>query len=94
MKKFEKLTTNELWRLRNEIVLNSIFISNYSNSFGYKKTCLCDFFSGSVDYLFELAEEDGFSTECFLDVAKKYDNKRNLKNWFDCYDDLSWVEFE
>ena len=92
-KAFEDLTSAELSQLRKEVVLNSVFIYDYSNSFGFNPWGIGSFFDGYVSYLEELAEEDGFEGVglCFLE---KYDTEENLYSWFLCYDDLSWVRFE
>lgn len=92
MKKFEDLTQNELWSLRNEIVLNSHFIADYENSFGFSAKSICDFFDGYMDYIWELAKEqiDEPTNEQVFD----YDTSENLLLWFNCFDDLSWVEYE
>ena len=92
-KAFEELTSAELLQLRKEIILNSILIYDYTNSFGFNPWDICSFFDGYVSYLEELAEEDGFEGVglCFLE---KYDTEENLYSWFLCYDDLSWVRFE
>ena len=92
-KAFEDLTSAELSQLRKEVVLNSVFIYDYSNSFGFNPWDIGSFFDGYVSYIEELAEEDGFEVVglCFLE---KYDTEENLYSWFLCYDDLSWVRFE
>jgi hypothetical protein len=86
-KAFNKLTKAELWAIRNEIVLGSMFITDYANTFGYNPKDLSYFFEGYVDYLYELMEEDGAEDKDF----EKYDNEDNLLSWFYCYDDLSWI---
>ena len=92
-KAFEDLTSAELSQLRKEVILNSVFIYDYSNSFGFNPWDIGSFFDGYVSYLEELAEEDGFEGVglCFLE---KYDTEENLYSWFLCYDDLSWVRFD
>ena len=91
-KAFKELTLEELSQLRKEINLNSIFIYDYTNSFGFNPWDICSFFDGYVSFLNELAREDGFEgTDYYL---TKYDTEENLYSWFLCYDDLSWVRFE
>ena len=85
-KNFENLTIDELWKLRNEIVLYSIYFADYINSFGFDEKDVCYFFDGYIDYLDELQSE-GDTTIPAID----YDSKENLWSWFNCYDDLSWV---
>lgn len=91
-KKFEELTADELWTLRTEITLNSLYIADYHNSFGFKAKHICYFFDGYMDFIYELCEEKGL--ECVVENAIKFDNKTNLESWFNCFDDLSWIEFE
>jgi hypothetical protein len=94
-KTFEELTSAELTKLRKEIVLNSLYVSDYHNSFGFNANDIGCFFEGYVSYLEEIAEEDGF-TEWgnIFKMFEKYDTEENLYCWFLCYDDLSWVRFE
>ena len=91
-KAFKELTLEELSQLRKEINLNSIFIYDYTNSFGFNPWDICSFFDGYVSFLNELAREDGFEGIDYY--LTKYDTKENLYSWFLCYDDLSWVRFE
>ena len=90
-KAFEELTSTELSQLRKEIILNSILIYDYTNSFGFNSWDICSFFDGYVSYLEELAREDGYEG---IDYLTKYDTEENLYSWFLCYDDLSWVRFD
>jgi hypothetical protein len=96
MKRFEDLTKQDLTKLRGEIVLNSLFYSDYRNSFGISENSVCTFFDGYVDYLTELAEEDNFvfTDDNFIEMLKKYDNEDNLLSWYYCHEDFSWVEYE
>ena len=90
-KAFEELTSAELLQLRKEIILNSILVYDYTNSFGFNSWDICSFFDRYVSYLNELAREDGYED---IDYLTKYDTEENLYSWFLCYDDLSWVRFE
>ena len=90
-KNFEELTKEELVELRNDIVLNSLYLADYENSFGFNPTQVSHFFEGFVDYIFELAKEDGVTD--FSCVFDAYDTEENLWSWFNCYDDLSWITF-
>lgn len=94
-KNFENLTPDELWKLRNEIVLNSMFYSDFTNKFGFDMQHISQFFNGYVEYLNELAEEDGYvDWEDMSEMLNKYDNKENLLGWFNSYDDLSGIKFD
>lgn len=90
-KAFEELTSAELSQLRKEIVLNSILVYDYTNSFGFNPWDIGSFFDGYVSYLNELAREDGYEG---IDYLTKYDTEENLYSWFLCYDDLSQIRLE
>lgn len=91
MKKFADLTTDELWQLRQEVVLNSLYVSDYENSFGYHKEDMCLFFESYLSYLCEMMEEMGIASEDHLKCLDEFDNPTNLKCWYDHYEDFSWV---
>ena len=74
-----------LWQLRKEIVLNSLFMSDYRNSFGFTTRSVCDFFDGYVEYLEELATEQ-YGNACSLDQIFEFDNAENLFDWYGCFD--------
>lgn len=87
---FQELTSAELWQLRNEIVLNSLFVADYANSFGFNSRDVSDFFDGYVEYIYEMMNEDNATDEQFND----YDNEYNLYEWFCCCEDYTWIKFE
>jgi hypothetical protein len=94
-KKFEDFTSEDLTKLRGEIVLNSLYTHDYENSFGLKAHCVAEFFDGYVSYLEELAEEDGYTDwEDAFKMFKIYDTEDNLYGWYCCFDDLSWMQYE
>lgn len=78
-----RLSGTRIERLRKDIVLNSLFIGDYKNRYNIEPSSVCEFFNGYVDYLWEMATEDGFITEDTddFDVFNKYDNSENLKSW-------------
>lgn len=94
IKQFGYLNKEELWKLRKEIVLKSIYYADYVNSFGFNSKDVCYFFDGYIDYIDELAEEEEGTLLDMDTLFEKYDNKENLWCWFNCFDDLSWVGFE
>ena len=85
MSKLKELTQEDLWKLRKQIVLNSLFIADYENDFEFNSFDISHFMGGYYDYLQELMEEDNCTD------LSKYDKEDNLLSWFNCYDDLSWV---
>jgi len=76
-----------LWDLRNEIVLGSLYVNDYECSYNIEARTVCDFFDGYVDFLEELAEEDGFEWNNAFDLYDAYDNADNLYNWFGCFEE-------
>lgn len=59
-----------LWPLRQEIVLGSVFVADYRNSFGIDEHKVCDFFTSFWEgFCEELAKEDGLMAE----AQKRYD---------------------
>ena len=77
---------NDLWDLRNQITLNSMFTSDYENRFGLDPNNVKDFFDGYLDELDYIAEEDGEKNLDLTDLLNRYDNPENLKNWYDSLD--------
>ena len=79
------LTKNKLWKLRQEIVLNSLFVADYQNSFGYTAKSVCDFFDGYMDYLDQLAIEE-YGNDRSLEQILSFDDAENLHNWDGCFE--------
>lgn len=95
MKFFEDFTTEDLRQLRNEIVLNSIYVSDYENSFGISAKSVSDFFDGYMDYLSELVEEEkGSKKDITIDEIFAKDNISTLEEWYYCHDSFEWVEYD
>lgn len=79
MKHIKNLSTKKLLQLRSEIVLNSDFLADYYNDLDIDENEAYYFFDGYVDYLENLAEEDGWTNLSIFDLVKKYDTKDNLR---------------
>jgi hypothetical protein len=101
MKRFENFTKEDLQSLRNEIVLNSLFVSDYNNSFGISANSVCDFFDSYMEFLSELAFEDNFKIgdpskgmHTYSEFFEKYDTIENLLEWYGCYESFDWVEYD
>lgn len=45
------LSKRQFKKLRSEIVLNSLFYSDYRNSFGIKPATVCSFFDSAIEYI-------------------------------------------
>ena len=84
------LSKKDLQVLRNEIFLNSLFISDYENSFGLDLWEVNAFFDGYLDYLEDLMLENNCSDENYFDNLEKYDTLENLWNY---YNELEEVNF-
>ena len=81
------LTKKQLKQLRKEIVLNSLYIKDYSNSLYIDPKTCCNFFDSYIEELYYIAEEDGFNSDDISDIIDKYDNIENLYNYYLCYED-------
>ena len=88
MKKYyiKDLGKTQLWRLRQDIVLNSLYINDYQNRYGIDPRIVCDFMDGYVEELCAMAQEDGVKTDNILDIIELYDNKDNLYNYVNAID--------
>ena len=94
-KKFQDLNAEDLAKLRKEITLNSLFVADYKNTFGFAAKSVCSFFEGYMQYLWELANDDyGMNQPSIETVVEEYDNKDNLFDYYWNCDDYSWVEYD
>lgn len=86
-----ELSDDELWELRQEICLNSLYYADYYNKFKLCTHKLCDLFDWYLEFLCNTENWDNFklndnceiskdidTNEEFLKVIKCYDNKENL----------------
>lgn len=76
------LTEEQLWKLRNEIRLGSLFTRDYRNSFGIPEENCFSFFDGYLEELGYKMEEDGISDSDFWKHVSEYDNAENLWDWY------------
>lgn len=83
MAQIKDLTKEQLWQLRKQITLNSLFIRDYNNSFNIDPKECCAFFDGYVECLWELAtsELDYRGTDIMW-VFEKLDNINNLYDYW------------
>ena len=75
-----------LWGLRCEVTLNSIFLSDYRNTYGVARDACCNFFDGYNEYLEDLMEYDGIPDKWYPEAMKSYDSPDNLLCWYYCFD--------
>lgn len=101
MKRFENFTKEDLQALRKEICLNSLFVSDYENSFGISAKSVCTFFDSYMDFIWEMAHEDNFivgypnyGDHTYSEFFEKYDTIDNLWEWYNCYESFEWVEYD
>jgi cupin superfamily acireductone dioxygenase involved in methionine salvage len=79
------MTKAALWELRQEIVLNSLYTSDFNNSFGHTAHSVQNFFDGYMSYIEELMNEDGVSDNDVFNVLSKYDTIDNLWMWWNMF---------
>lgn len=82
--KIADLDKNQLWALRQEICLNSLFLKDYENSFGIDAKEVYNFFDGYVEYLSELCDENAENYNVVVIDALDFDSPDNLYAWFMC----------
>lgn len=71
------LTKEQLWKLRQEIVLGSLYTHDYDNSFGIDPSAVCNFF----DSFIEDAQMDDYGRPNNRET-KEYDNAEDLYNYY------------
>lgn len=87
------LGDNDLWNLRKEINLNSVFLSDYENSFGIPAKNVYKFFEGYNDYIYDRMSSEGENN--FDTAFSKYDNEEELISYcreYCCYPDLIYFD--
>lgn len=77
------LTKKQLKQLKNEIVLNSLFMKDYDNTLFIKRDRVCNFFNSFIEYIEEIyTERHGHSAYSYNELFKEYDNINNLYNYY------------
>lgn len=71
------LTKEQLWKLRQEIVLGSLYTHDYDNSFSIDPSAVCNFF----DSFIEDAQVDDYGRPNNREI-KEYDNAEDLYNYY------------
>ena len=72
MKRLEDFTREDLAKFRSEICLNSMFYSDFRNSFGIDEHSASLFFDSYIDFICELAAEDDFKWDYEKPGSKYY----------------------
>lgn len=94
MKTLGTLNKEELWQLRQQVVVGSMYTADYTNNFNINETDVCGFFEGYESFISELIDESGFvntKDNTYFEEFRKYDTPDTLEKWHNCYDDFSWV---
>lgn len=71
-----------LWKLRNSIVLNSMFTDDYKNPYEIDPETVQEFFDEYFDYLYWLMLEDGFTDADTFPKIWDYDTPENLADYY------------
>ena len=82
------MSEENLWKLRQEIKLGSLFIADYRNSFGVDPHKVYDFFDGFLEFVEEEMREDhpGFNDAAFWELLPDYDTPEYLLDWYSCFE--------
>ncbi len=90
-----------LWPLRQQIILGSIYISDYENRFGIDADKVCDFFTSFLEeYCEELAQEDGLWEQAVALAKERLRNdpdasKAKIENYqHDAYLELQHQKYD
>ena len=87
----------DLWKLRQEIVLNSLYTNDYVNSFGINEQTVQDFFDSYIEELNWLLEEkvgveeiEKMNSDKYYSELFKLDNEDNLYNYYYSCEDVGF----
>ena len=83
------LSQTDLWKLRQEIKLGSLFIADYRNSFDIDPHKVCDFFDGFLEFVEEEMQEDfpSCNDKDFWELLPDYDTPEYLLDWYYCFEE-------
>ena len=73
-----QLTDDELWELREQITLCSLFTKDFENDFGIDAHKVQDYFDAFADTIHEAMEEDGLDDSEYFNNLSEYDTKEFL----------------
>lgn len=82
---------SELWNLRKQVPIGSIYLADYKNSYGIPAEKVCDFFKGFDAHILETIDENGENDE--ESSYYKHDNVDELKYYYEnccCEDCLTF----
>ncbi len=75
------LTEKELTKLRSQIVLNSLFMSDYENDIGVNPENVQNFFDSYIEFMRENAKEQGIEDD-HLDEISDYDTPESIYDYY------------
>lgn len=83
------MSEENLWKLRQEIKLGSLFVSDYRNSFGIEPHKVCDFFEGFLKFVGEMMQGDcsSYDDAAFWELLPDYDQPEWLLDWYYCFEE-------
>lgn len=86
-KNFKFWNPTKLYNLRKEIILNSLYLSDYRNTFTIPREKVYDFFEGYVDFLSDsMPVNIGVNDDAYFTLLCELDNKENLWEYFMSFD--------
>lgn len=83
------MSEENLWKLRQEIKLGSLFAADYRNSFGIDPHKVCDFFDGFLEFVEEAMQENypDYDDAAFWELLPDYDTPEYLLDWYYCFEE-------
>ena len=92
VKSLANLTKDELWGLRQDIRLGSLFTRDYENRFGIDPRYVQDSFDGYLDYLGEIMKEEipRYDDNNYWDYLDEYNIPEHLDEYFNYM--LEWSD--
>jgi hypothetical protein len=83
----------QLKRLRNDITLGSLYISDYRNRYNIDPDLTCTFFDGFLEYIEQCMYDDipGFTDNQFFDYLPQYDNIEYLWEYLTTYAAANYI---
>lgn len=85
-----------LWQLRQEIMLGSLYVSDYNNSFGIKPEKVCDFFTSFWDsYCEERAKGDNLWEQAVVLAKERLSSEPDTSEYkIECYQNDAYLELQ
>ena len=83
--KLATMSAKKLWELRQEIVLNSVFLADYRNSQGLDEHIVCNFFDGYLEQIDMDIEAIRNEEGEIIEDWQELDTKQELKRWQSFY---------